>query len=65
MGRRKGRLIVRKEAHGLYPTLVWQPCRESLSPYYPFFMVTVGAQRIYVRVDGQVFTKLHDKGRGI
>ena len=65
LGGRKGRLIVRKEAYGLYPTLVWKPCRESLSPYYPFHMITVSDFRIYIRVDGHLFTKLHDKDRGI
>lgn len=56
---RRGRLTVRKEAFALYPTLVWRPCRESMSPYVPFFMVTVGDRRIYVRADGQVFGGLH------
>lgn len=65
LGKRKGKLIIRKEAYSLYPTLVWKPCRESLSRYYPFFLVTVGDQRIYIRVDGQVFTKLHVHDRGI
>jgi hypothetical protein len=62
---RKGRLTVRKEAFALYPTLVWRPCRESLSPYVPFFMISVGSTRIYLRVDGQVVTRLHIHDRGI
>ncbi len=61
---RRGRLTVCKEAFSLYPTLVWKPCRESMSPYIPFFMATVGDRRIYLRVDGQVFTKLHTRDRG-
>jgi hypothetical protein len=61
---RQGYLIVRREAYCLYPTLVWKPCRESLSPFYPFYLITVGAHRIYVRVDGAIFTQLHDE-RGI
>lgn len=65
LGGRKGRIVVRKEAHSLYPTLVWKPCRESLSPYFPFFLITVGNERLYIRVDGQIFTKLHDRDRGI
>jgi hypothetical protein len=62
---RKGRLIVRKAACALYPTLVWRPCRESMSPYVPFFMVSVGTHRLYVRVDGRIFTRLHTSDRGI
>lgn len=60
-----GRLLVRKEALCQYPHLVWRPCRESLSPYYPFHMFSVGSQRVYVRTDGAVFTALHDTDRGI
>jgi hypothetical protein len=62
---RRGRILVRKEALCQYPTLVWKPCRESLSPYYPFHMFTVGAHQIFVRIDGAVFTRLHDTDRGI
>jgi len=61
----KGRQIVRKEAFALYPTLVWRPCRESMSPYIPFFMVTLGDRRVFIRVDGQLFTSLHFGDSGI
>ena len=64
-GKRKGKFVVRPEASALYPTLVWRPCRESRSPYYPFFLITVGSRRIFVRVDGQVFTGLHVNDWGI
>jgi hypothetical protein len=62
---RHGRLKVRKQAYALYPTLVWRPCRESMSPYLPFFMATVGNRRVYIRVDGAVFPRLHTHDRGI
>lgn len=62
---RKGRIRVRPEATCHYPTLVWKPCRESLSPYYPFHLFTVGNDRIYVRSDGAIFTELHDNDHGI
>jgi hypothetical protein len=65
LGSRKGRLLVRKEAVCLYPHLVWRPCLESLSPYYPFYMFTVGNDRIYVRIDGAVFTSLTLDLKGI
>ncbi len=60
-----GRIKVRPDALCHYPHLVWKPCRESLSPYYPFHMFTAGSQHIYVRTDGMVFTTLHDTDRGI
>jgi hypothetical protein len=59
-----GSILVREEAAGLHPALVWRPCVESLSPYLPFFMVTVGDHRLYVRLDGRIFTALHDAGPG-
>ncbi|MGH3104479.1 MAG: hypothetical protein ACRDN6_10350 [Gaiellaceae bacterium] len=65
LGRDGGQLVLRPDLFCLYPVLVWKPCRESLSPYYPFRMITVGSQRIYIRSDGEIFTELHDDGRGI
>ncbi|HEY5750632.1 MAG TPA: hypothetical protein VIU12_31435 [Chryseolinea sp.] len=65
IGRRAGKLVVRPEAFCLYPTLVWKPCRESLSPFWPFHMFTIGSQHLYVRIDGAIFTTLHDTVKGI
>ncbi|QSQ22724.1 hypothetical protein JY651_47795 [Pyxidicoccus parkwayensis] len=65
LGGQKGRLLVRKEAVCSYPHLVWRPCMESLSPYYPFYLFTVGNERVYVRIDGAVFTSLTLDLRGI
>ena len=48
---RQGRLFIRAEAFSLSPTMVWQPCLESLSPFYPFHLVTVGAYNIYARAE--------------
>ncbi len=62
---RRGEILVRDKLFCMYPVLVWKPCRESLSPLYPFRMLTVGAHRLYVRSDGRVFTELHDQDRGI
>ncbi|MGD1057533.1 MAG: C39 family peptidase [Solirubrobacteraceae bacterium] len=54
----EGRLVVRREAASVYPHYVWSPCLESLSPFYPFRMVTVGQRQLFVRGDGEVFTAL-------
>jgi hypothetical protein len=62
---RGGRVPVRAEAVCHYPTLVWRPCRESLSPFYPFHLFNIGSERIYVRTDGAIFTQLHYTDRGI
>ncbi len=60
-----GILRVWPEAFCIYPILVWKPCRESLSPFWPFHMITIGSQHIYVRIDGAIFTALHAGDRGI
>jgi hypothetical protein len=60
-----GRLHVLRETVSQHPTMVWKPCRESLSPYYPFHLFTSGGYQIYVRSDGIVFTELHDQDRGL
>jgi len=60
-----GRLVVRKEALCLYPFLVWRPCRESQSPWYPFHMFTIGGHRLYVRIDGEIFSSLTTDQKGL
>jgi hypothetical protein len=56
----RGSLLVRPEAASVHPVMVWRPCAESKSPYQPFYVVTIGGDRLYVRSDGAVFTALHD-----
>lgn len=56
-------LYVHPETVSVYPTLVWKPCAESLTPYLPFFQVLIKDKLVYVRVDGKLFTELTiDKG---
>jgi hypothetical protein len=62
---RRGGIMLRREALSVAPALVWRPCLESLSPYYPFYLITFGTQRLYLRVDGQLFTRLTLTGRGL
>ncbi len=64
LGERRGKLVIRKEAYCLYPAMVWRPCAESRSPYYPFSMITVGNTQIYIGHDGTVYTELHDISPG-
>ena len=65
LGNLQGRLFIREGAICMYPHLVWRPCKESLSPYFPFYMFTVGRFRLYVRVDGVIFTSLTLNQKGI
>lgn len=64
LGEKRGKLVIRKEAHCFYPIMVWRPCKESRSPYYPFYMITVGDYRVYIGYDGSIYTELHDFGPG-
>ncbi len=65
LGDRQGRLLVREQAVCFHPHLVWRPCLESLSPYYPFYQFTIGDHCVYVRIDGAVFTSLTLDMKGI
>ncbi len=56
--KKKGVTKIFEEALFINPVLIWKPCRESLNLYYPFYLVLYGSKRIYVRIDGKVFTKL-------
>lgn len=49
----------------ILPTLVWMPCNESLSPFYPFQVVSAGDLLLYVRIDGKIFTHLSTDGKGM
>ena len=60
----RGRLKIREGSWVIHPHLVWRPCMESRSPYYPFRQISIGALTIYVGYDGRVYTALRDLGRG-
>jgi hypothetical protein len=52
-----------KDLWCLYPTLVWLPCWESRSPLYPFYMVSIGSQRLYISSwDGTIYSRLRPFG---
>ncbi len=57
-----GGTLVRLEEKDLHDTLVWRPCAESLSLFRPFYRFDVGGpgseNRVYVRIDGELFTEL-------
>jgi hypothetical protein len=59
-----GRIPLREGGFSVYPTLVWRPCMESRSPYYPFHQINIGNRTIYVGYNGRVYPTLHDLGRG-
>jgi hypothetical protein len=63
--KRAGELLIREGLACISDHWVWRPCNESLSPFYPFKMVSYGDHRLYVRSDGRVFTRLTTTGRGI
>lgn len=46
------------------PRLVWRPCQESTTPFYPFYEVHLDRGDVYIRVDGTIFRGLTDLGRG-
>lgn len=64
LGEKLGKLVIREGAFCFYPIMVWRPCRESRSPYYPFYMITVGSRNMYIGYDGTIYPELHDIGPG-
>jgi hypothetical protein len=58
-------LTIHPEAMCIYPALVWKPCKQSLSPYWPFHLITIGNHQLYLRVDGELFTELEINQPGI
>jgi hypothetical protein len=61
----QGQLLVREETAAIAPHWCWKPCRESLSPFWPFKRVVSGPHTLYIRIDGRVFTALHDDWHGL
>jgi hypothetical protein len=57
-----GPLDLAQRSFTVHPTLVWRPCRQSMSPYYPFVQVNLAGTILYVGLDGRVHRRLtpHD-----
>jgi hypothetical protein len=62
------RITIKAENLNVQPNLYWVPCDQSLEAVQPFYLVdhvTEGASdRLYVRVDGEVFPTITRLGRG-
>ena len=58
MSKMKWEFEFRREHVGLHPVLVWKPCRQSVSPFLPFYQFSVGSSLVYLRVDGELFNEL-------
>jgi hypothetical protein len=63
--RYQGPLHIREGVATVLDFWFWKPCRESLSPLWPFKMIVIGGNTLYFRIDGQVFTALHDNVLGL
>lgn len=63
LGENRGKLVFLEGTFDVSPTMVWKPCRESLSPYYPFHVATIGDKHVYIGYDGTVYPVLHDNKR--
>lgn len=56
----KADITLRKGRFYVHPIYVWKLCEESLSPFYPFRLITVGDKNFYVGYDGTIYDQLHD-----
>jgi hypothetical protein len=60
---KKNAVVLEEGTFDVQKDLVWKPCKESLSPYYPLHAITtIGDREIYVDYLGNVHTELHDEG---
>lgn len=53
-----GGRVLRRETVGRHPVLVWMPCRQSMSPFLPFYQFSLGDRLVYLRADGVWFSQL-------
>ena len=60
------RLVLEKSSQEVLgePQIVWHPCRESSSPYLPFYRFTTAEGMVFVRGDGALYTSLTPFGKG-
>ncbi len=65
LGEYQGVLHIREEALEILENRFWKPCRESLSPLWPFWIGLCSGQMVYVRIDGKIFAELHDQICGL
>jgi hypothetical protein len=52
------RFQLRTGTIGTHPVAVWKPCRESMSPFLPFWQYSIGDSFVYFRFDGERFEEL-------
>ena len=55
-GKTKGKMIID-------PILVWKPCVQSYTRFLPFYKVKMGSKTVYVRIDGNVYSRLTQRKR--
>jgi hypothetical protein len=63
------RVILNVHTLDVQPTLYWEPCDQSLTPFQPFYVVYHLEQslreRLFVRVDGEIYTSITHGGAGM
>lgn len=53
--------VVQTENALVEPTLVWKPCDESRSPYFPFYRIHSGPATFFSTLEGTLYSELHTK----
>jgi hypothetical protein len=53
---------VRQRLFTTHPTLVWRPCRQSMSPFSPFVQINIAGAVLYLAGDGRIYTQLDAHG---
>ena len=62
----KGKIELCEGKFRVEPEMVWKPCKETLSPYYPLYVVTTATDKqIFIDYMGNVYTELHEVGPAV
>ena len=63
------RVVLNVQALEVQPTLYWEPCDQSLTLFQPFYVVyhreLSQRDRLFVRVDGEIYTSITHGGAGM
>ena len=63
------RVMISRENVNVQSSLFWKPCDQSQTPFLPIYVVDHVKERVkdllWVRVDGEVYTRITQSGRGL
>jgi hypothetical protein len=62
------RVVIKSSEVDVQKILYWVPCDQSITPFLPLYIVVLKNETkdtLYVRIDGEIFTTITDRGKGL